>query len=193
MKSKETDKNWASGGAHPKIVTIGDPSLREIAESVTDFDHAREVVDEMVELLRSLGGAGLAAPQIAYRLRIIVVEVRKTDLFPDRAESPLYTMVNPVVNSISGETNNDWEGCYSVPGIMGKVPRQLDINVTYNTPDKEEVTEDFTGYLARVILHECDHLDGVTFLDRIDDTRTISTVSNWMKHQIQLEKRSGKG
>src|SRR5450759_1969534 len=109
-----------SGGAHPEIVTIGDPRRRRRSRDIEDPAKAKGLGQRMVDLLRELRGAGLAAPQIGENVRLIVVEVRRTDLFPDRPESPLYVMVNPVVTPIGESMEENWEGCFSIPGLMGK-------------------------------------------------------------------------
>ena len=127
------------------------------------------------------GGAGLAAPQIAAPVKLIVVEVRKTDVFPDRPTSPLLQMINPVVVEQSGTTEIGWEGCFSVPGLMGLVPRAETITVGYTAVDGASVTEQYSGYLARVIQHEIDHLNGVEFVDRMTTMESLTTVTNYVE------------
>jgi peptide deformylase len=139
-----------------------------------------EFLAAMVERLRGLNGAGLAAPQVGAAVRVIVIEVRRTDVFPDRPETPLLQMVNPVITGRSGPELTDWEGCFSVPGLMGKVPRAERVTVEYSAPDGSQVTEDYEGYAARVIQHEVDHLDGIEFLDRMRSMKTITTVQNYL-------------
>jgi peptide deformylase len=136
----------------------------------------------MTETLRRLNGAGLAAPQIGINKRVIVVEVRKTDLFPDRPTSALLQMINPLIKILSDTTELGWEGCFSIPGIMGKVPRATEIEVTYATPEGATHQEKFCGYVARVIQHEVDHLDGVLYLDKVPSRDDLSTILDFRKH-----------
>ena len=125
----QSDRQWMTGQAHAAIVLVGAPTLREGGQPVTDFAEASGIADTMTDLLRELNGAGLAAPQIGVAKAIIVVEVRKTDLFPDRPVSPLIVMVNPRIVSASEEVETGWEGCFSVPGLMGLVDRSKTIEV----------------------------------------------------------------
>lgn len=148
----------------------------------------------MVAQLRALSGAGIAANQLGEPLAVVVVEVRKTDFFPDRPESPLYVMINPEILETSNDTEDDWEGCYSVPGLMGRVPRTSSVRVRYVTPEGESKDERFAGYLSRVIQHECDHLDGRLFLDRMHSMESVSTIENYAKfhhpHREELQQRA---
>lgn len=188
MSDVKSDRQWMSGGAHPDIVTVGDPLLRKQSEAVKDIDQAKLLGERMVSLLRELKGAGLAAPQIGVSDRIVVVEVRKTDLFPDRPESPLYVMINPTIVETPGDVEEGWEGCFSVPGLMGQVPRHKSIIVRYTTPDGSEHQEIFSNYIARVIQHEYDHLEGRIFLDRMRSMSSLTTVANYKRfHHKPLE------
>jgi peptide deformylase len=181
MSERQSDKQWIAGQAHPKIVTVGDPLLKAPTESISDVGAARALFDELVDLLRALNGAGLAAPQIGRSLNAIVVEVRKTDVFPDRPESPLIIMVNPVIQDASPEMQEGWEGCFSVPGLMGLVPRHQRIGVRFLNADGTESEGQYSGYLARVIQHEIDHLSRIEFMDRMTSMDSITTVANYLR------------
>ena len=174
---------WASGGAHENLVTIGDPRLRSETVEVNDISSTSREIEFMVNLLRTLNGAGLAAPQVGIFKKIIIVEVRKTDLFPERPESPLYIMMNPKIIKYSAHSEEEWEGCFSVPGLMAKVVRPTEITVSYLSKDGIEKTEIFSGYIARVIQHEIDHLSGVVFIDKVTNTKTYSKVANWVTYR----------
>jgi peptide deformylase len=177
----DSDASWKAGAAHPDIVTVGDPALRRPVEPLDDIAAASARLDGMVTLLRELKGAGLAAPQVGWPAAAVVVEVRKTAVFPDRPESPLYVMFNPSIEVLSDETEEDWEGCFSVPGLMGHVPRHQSVQVTYLDENCERREQRFTGYVARVVQHELDHLAGKVFLDRMCSMSSISTVANWLQ------------
>jgi peptide deformylase len=185
MTQPDSDAAWKTGGAHPDIVTVGDPALRRPVEPVDDVVAARAKLDEMVALLRELTGAGLAAPQVGWPAAAVVVEVRKTAVFPDRPESPLYVMVNPTIEFASDEIEEDWEGCFSVPGLMGRVPRHQSVEVAYLDENGERREERFSGYVARVVQHELDHLAGTIFLDRMTSMASITTVANWLRFHQQ--------
>ena len=178
----KSDRGWMSGVAGEGIVTIGDPRLKAPTAVVRHPGDVAALLAEMVDRLRSLNGAGLAAPQIGASVRVVVVEVRKTDVFPDRPVSPLLQMINPVIVSQAPSDLMGWEGCFSVPGLMGGVPRAQTITVEYLTPDGEIAVEQYSNYIARVIQHEIDHLDGVEFVDRMPSMTSLTTVKNYVDH-----------
>jgi peptide deformylase len=179
MTLPRSNQDWIAGIAGEDIVTVGDPRLKQPTSAATAQD-VQELLAAMTVRLRDLNGAGLAAPQTGAAVRVVVVEVRRTDVFPDRPETPLLQMINPEIIDRSQEEVTDWEGCFSVPGLMGQVPRAQRITVAYTTPDDRQVVEDYEGYAARVIQHEVDHLDGTEFLDRMPSMRTITTVQNYL-------------
>lgn len=184
MEKQKSNEKWLSGDAHEDIVTIGAKTLRVKSQMIEEITHINnlQLYDKLVFLLRELKGAGLASNQIGVNKRVIVVEVRQTDVFPNRPVSPLYVMINPVLIEESGEIVEDWEGCYSVPGIMGMVPRYEKIKMQYFDANGKKIVETYSGYLARVIMHEYDHLDGTIFLDRMRSMESITTVKNYMKN-----------
>jgi len=183
MTKAESDARWIAGQAGPGLVTVGDPRLRAGGRLIEDVAEAVAVLERMTALLRELNGAGLAAPQIGVPLALAVVEVRRTSLFPDRPESPLLWLANPDLTAVDDVESEDWEGCFSIPGLMGLVPRSERVRVTYRRlPAGESVTQEFFGYLARVIQHEVDHLNGRLFLDRMTSMASITTVDNYRRH-----------
>jgi len=181
MSEVKSDTSWISGQARPGIVTIGDPHLKLGSRDVTDLRAVAPILDKMVLTLRELNGAGLAAPQLGEPIKAVVIEVRRTDVFPDRPETPLMVMVNPQIVSISDATESGWEGCFSVPGIMGVVPRSNQIEVKYLSPAGALHQEQYDGYVARVIQHEIDHLSGIEFLNRMTSLDSLTTVQNYLE------------
>lgn len=177
----KSDNRWASGQGLPSVVTVGNPSLRAIADRHLDITCSRSLCEELVVKLREFNGAGLAASQIGRPEAIVVVEVRKTDLFPDREESPLYVMIKPEITEYIGPVEMGWEGCFSVPGLMAQVERHHSVKVSWTDIEGQAHSETFKGYLARVVQHEVDHLKGLLFTDRMD-VSTLSTVANWKKY-----------
>ncbi|MEV0273601.1 peptide deformylase [Hamadaea sp. NPDC050747] len=183
MSLAKSDRAWMSGLAGEGLVTIGDPRLKAPVAVIDPVTEAHELLDAMVTRLRSLNGAGLAAPQVGVSARVVVVEVRKTDVFPDRPETPLVEMINPVIVRRSPADVLGWEGCFSVPGIMGVVPRSFSVVVTFAGRDGAETHQEFTGYAARVVQHEVDHLDGYEFVDRMGSMASLTTVQNYLDHR----------
>ena len=167
--------------AHQDLVTIGTAVLKEPTQRVADPRTVIDLCTLLVTRLRDINGAGLAANQIGVCLRVMVFEVKKTELHPDRPESPLYVMINPDILERSDQTEDGWEGCFSVPEYMGLVPRSISLTCRYDTTDGATHVERFEGYMARVIQHECDHLDGKIYLEQMKSMLDLSTQANF-KH-----------
>ena len=182
MTLPRSDQGWISGVAGDGLVTIGDPRLKAPTAPVEDVADVGDLLETMTGRLRSLNGAGLAAPQIGAQVKAVVVEVRRTDVFPDRPECPLTCMVNPVILERGDEEVLGWEGCFSVPGLMGLVPRAGSVLVSYVDQDGQRIERAFEGYVARVVQHEIDHLDAVEFVDRMRDMTSLTTVQNYLDH-----------
>ena len=163
-----------------EIVEVGHPVLRECAREVSEeelrSDEVQRLIDDMVETMRAADGAGLAANQVAETLRIAVVEVRPGNpRYPYKAPIPLTVVVNPVIEPLDDEVERINEGCLSVPNLRGEVPRHMSIRLRYTDRDGEEHEEVRRGLTAGTFQHELDHLDGVLFLDRVDDPATLTT------------------
>jgi peptide deformylase len=182
MTLARSNRDWIASTAAEGVVTIGDPRLKARTCEVTGPDEVRPLLHTMVTRLRELNGAGLAAPQIGASTRAVVIEVRRTDVFPDRPTHPLVQMVNPTIVEHSDTVVVDWEGCFSVPGIMGLVPRHEAVVATYLDEDWKTVTRRFEGYVARVVQHEIDHLSGVEFINRMETLDSLTTVTNYLEH-----------
>jgi peptide deformylase len=155
-----------------KIARMGHPVLRRPAEPVADptAPAIRQLVADMIETLADVGGRGLAAPQVHVPLRLVIFHVPEHDM----DLGPLTVLANPVIEPLSEEYEDGWEGCLSVPGLRGLVPRYTRIRYRGVTPAGERVERVAEGFHARVVQHECDHLDGVLYPQRMADlTRLI--------------------
>ncbi|PID30626.1 peptide deformylase [Candidatus Saccharibacteria bacterium] len=177
----KSNRGWIEGAASDNLVTIGHPKLKAPCKRVEDVSLVQDTLASMVATLRKLNGAGLAAPQVGLSLNLVVIEVRRTDVFPDRPETPLLKLINPEIVERSKEQSVDWEGCFSVPGLMGLVSRANWVKVRYVSDSGEEVLTECSGYLARVVQHELDHLSGIEFVDRMDDMSSLTTVKNYLE------------
>jgi peptide deformylase len=171
-----------------KIADVGNPVLRARAEEVLPeelpSDEVQRLIDDLIETRRAAGGAGLAANQVSALNRIAVVEVDDAARrrYPYKPPFPRIVIVNPVIEPLSDETLLVNEGCLSVPGLRGDVPRHTRIRVHYldrNGDPNEVVVE---GLTAGTFQHEVDHLDGVLFLDRVSDPRSFSTWEEFERH-----------
>jgi peptide deformylase len=163
-----------------QIVTAGHPALREPAKELTPEELAapatQQLIDDLIETKRAANGAGLAANQIGETVRIAVVEVEPNNpRYPYKPPVPLTVIVNPTIEPLDTETVMINEGCLSVPGLRGEVPRHMTIRVTYVDRDGVPHEEVRRGLTAGTFQHEVDHLDGVLFLDRVTDPATFMT------------------
>jgi peptide deformylase len=163
-----------------EIVTAGHPALRERAREVTPEELAspglQQLIDDLIDTERAADGAGLAANQIGETLRIAVIEVRAGNpRYPYKPPVPLTVIVNPTIEPVGDQTVMINEGCLSVPGLRGEVPRHVTVRVTYVDRDGTPHEEVRRGLTAGTFQHEVDHLDGILFLDRVADPTTFMT------------------
>ena len=135
--------------------------------------------------MRRTNGVGIAAPQVGQPLQIAVIETRPTPTRPRLKHRGPIVVVNPKITKYLGGRANDWEGCLSLTGVRGKVPRTKEITVQYHNERGEKIKEKATGLWARIFQHEIDHLNGITYIDRIKDTRTIMTLSEFKKRILR--------
>jgi peptide deformylase len=157
------------------VLRMGDPVLRQVAAPVErcGTPELRALVTDMEDTMRALNGAGIAAPQIGVSLRVVIFEVESNPRYPLAEAVPYTVLVNPHVELLGGELEDGWEGCLSVPGLRGLVPRHR--RVRYRGLDLEGKVIDRTveGFHARVVQHEVDHLDGVLYPQRMRDLKTL--------------------
>ena len=161
------------------IVTVGHPVLRERARDVTVEElgtaETQQFIDALIETMRHANGAGLAANQIGVPVRIAAIEVGDNPRYPYKPRIPLTVVVNPVIEPVDDELVEINEGCLSVPNLRGSVMRHVNVRVRYLDRHGVAVDEIRRGLTAGTFQHECDHLDGVLFLDRVVDPRTFTT------------------
>lgn len=168
-----------------KIAQMGHPVLRQRAEEVPPAEisspRIQSLIDDMIETMHDADGAGIAAPQVYESLRISVIEVDGNPRYPDFPGIPLTVLVNPVLESLTNEPIVMYEGCLSINGIRGRVQRPRRVRV--RALDRHGQPLDFVweGVPAAVVQHECDHLDGVLFVDRAE-TRTLAFLSEFGRH-----------
>jgi len=168
------------------ITMIGDPVLRTRAAEVTEEDlrdpATQQLIDDMIDTMRHANGAGIAANQVSVPRRIAVVEVGDNPRYPYKPSVPLTVLVNPVIEVVGNETVVVNEGCLSVP-LRGDVVRHVHIRLRYLDRDGKAHDDLLHGLTAATMQHECDHLDGRLFVDRLTDSRTLSTWEEFELHQ----------
>jgi peptide deformylase len=178
-----------------KIARMGHPVLRRVADPVADptAPEIRRLVDDMVETLWDIGGAGLAAPQVHVSQRVVIFRVpaeRVTGRPDDRAQD-LIAIVNPVIEPLGTAWELGWEGCLSVPGLRGAVPRHARIRYRGGAPDGTTIDCVAEGFHARVVQHECDHLDGILYPQRMTDLRLLVFAEEAARYPIDLAAVAG--
>jgi peptide deformylase len=173
-----------------EIARMGHPVLREVAGKVDDptASWVRRLVEDMIETMAEAGGTGLAAPQVREPWRIVVFRVDADRLsgMPGDDAQDLTVLINPVVEFVGHERAFAWEGCLSVPGLRGVVPRHLRIRYSATGLDGETIERTAAGFHARVVQHECDHLDGILYPQRMTDHRLLVFLEELQRHPIDL-------
>lgn len=172
-----------------EILHVGNPLLRERSREVTREELAspavQQLIDDLIDTMRAANGAGIAAPQIGELMRIATIEVNHNPRYPYKPPIPLTVVVNPVVELLGDEQVEINEGCLSVPNMRGNVMRHVEIRVRYWDRDGVEYDEIKRGLTAGTFQHELDHLDGVLFLDRVIDTRSLTTWEQFERFHRQ--------
>lgn len=153
------------------VLQMGDPRLLEVAQPVTRFDthELRELIADMFDTMYAENGAGLAAPQIGVGLRVVIFGFEKNVRYPDAEPVPETVLINPIITPLDQERVDGWEGCLSVAGLRGEVPRWSKIKYAGFDPEGKPLERIASGFHARVVQHECDHLDGILYPRRIKD------------------------
>ncbi|WP_353235592.1 peptide deformylase [Diaphorobacter ruginosibacter] len=154
------------------ILKMGDPRLLRVAQQVGRFDtpELHQLVADLRDTMRAANGAGIAAPQIGVDLQVVIFGSSEANpRYPDRPLVPFTVLVNPVITPLGDEEEEDWEGCLSVPGLRGKVPRFLRIRYQGFDPEGRVIDREAQGFHARVVQHECDHLWGKLYPMRVRD------------------------
>ncbi len=156
-----------------KILRIGDEFLLKVAAPVTHFasTELHALVQDMFDTMQAVDGAGLAAPQIGVGLRVVIIGSRNNPRYPQREPVPTTVLVNPQITPVGREMVEDWEGCLSVPKMRGWVPRHAQIHYRFWSVAGEMTERTVDGFHARVVQHECDHLDGILYPQRIRDMK----------------------
>jgi peptide deformylase len=153
------------------VLRMGDPRLLERSREVERFGTPalEDLLADMRDTMKAQNGAGLAAPQIGVGARVVIFGVERNPRYPDAEAVPYTEIVNPVITPLTDELEDGWEGCLSVPGMRGVVPRWTRIRYTGFDPEGNPIEREATGFHARVVQHECDHLDGILYPMRIED------------------------
>jgi len=174
-----------------EVLRMGDARLLQPAHKVQEFATPQlfELIADMRETMQAQEGAGLAAPQIGMGLRVVIFGMQASRRYPDAEPVPDTVLINPVITPLGEEMEEDWEGCLSVPGMRGKVPRYR--HLRYQGCDEYGALIDRTvsGFHARVVQHECDHLDGILYPMRMRDFRHFGFTDVLFPEHEPLDER----
>jgi peptide deformylase len=165
------------------ICQLGNPILRQISAAVANVQDqdVQSLIEQLMSTLTESNGVGIAAPQLGRSLQIVIVASRPNPRYPHAPYMEPVVMINPRVRSHSEEVIKDWEGCLSIPGIRGMVPRFKSIEVEYTSGAGQLEQQEFSDFVARVFQHEYDHLEGKVFLDRVESSLEIITEVEYLK------------
>ena len=161
-----------------EILKMGDPRLLRVAQPITHFGtpELQQLVVDMHDTMRAANGAGLAAPQIGVDLQLVIFGFEHNPRYPEAPPVPLTILLNPVITPIGDEEEEGWEGCLSVPGLRGLVPRWHRIRYQGVDPTGEPIDREVEGFHARVVQHECDHLIGRLYPTRMRDLTKLGYI-----------------
>ncbi|WP_394840026.1 peptide deformylase [Pendulispora rubella] len=171
-----------------KIATLGHPVLRQVARTLTRDELAspkmQALVDDLIETMRDANGAGIAANQVYEPVQLCVIHIQNNPRYPYKPNYPLTVLVNPEVTTLTEETFDNNEGCLSVPNLRGQVPRFTHVRVRAWNRQGEDLDFEVKGLTAGTFQHEIDHLQGKLFVDRVTDTRTLSTWADFERFHL---------
>ena len=177
---------YARAVAILEIAQLGHPGLRIRADEVSRDEllapETQQFIDDLVDTMHHATGAGLAATQVLFPKRIVAIHVKDNPRYPYKPNIPLTILVNPVIEPISQERFDNYEGCLSVPNLRGVVSRYAEVRVTGWDRHGASIDRIVRGLSAGTYQHEVDHLDGLVFVDRVTDTKTLCTWAEFDKH-----------
>ncbi|MBO3458015.1 peptide deformylase [Aetokthonos hydrillicola Thurmond2011] len=165
------------------IIQLGNSVLRQKASVIENIhdDRIQKLIENLMATVAKANGVGIAAPQVAESKRLFIVASRPNPRYPNAPEMEPTAMINPTIVANSTEIVKDWEGCLSIPGIRGLVPRYQAVEVEYTDQNGRLQKQEFTDFVARIFQHEHDHLDGIVFLDRLETNLDIITDQEYQK------------
>ena len=166
-----------------EILKMGHPTLLEVAKPVEKFNTSEldSIIEDMIDTMKENDGAGLAAPQIGLGMQLVIFGFDSNERYPEADQVPFTVLINPVITPIGDEEEDGWEGCLSVPGLMGVVPRFKKIRYQGKDQHGNEIDREVDGFHARVVQHECDHLIGKLYPMRIRDFSQFGYLDTFTK------------
>ena len=172
-----------------QVLKMGESQLLEVASPVKAFNTSEleMLIQDMKDTMSALSGAGLAASQIGVGLQVVIFGFKENQRYPDVDEIPFTVLINPQLTPLSDEIEEDWEGCLSVPGLRGKVPRYTHLRYQGFDQHGQAIDRQVDGFHARVVQHECDHLQGILYPMRIRDFRSFGFIEALFPEQVVID------
>ncbi|MCL1468844.1 peptide deformylase [Argonema galeatum] len=170
-----------------QVSQLGNPVLRQQAQPIDDLGDRsiQKLIDNLMATVAKENGVGIAAPQVAQSYRLFIVASRPNLRYPHAPKMEPTAIINPRIIAHSSEVVKDWEGCLSIPGIRGLVPRYQAIEVEYTSRDGKQHRQELTDFVARIFQHEYDHLNGIVFLERVESTHELMTEQEYEQRIVQ--------
>ncbi|AFY36463.1 peptide deformylase [Calothrix sp. PCC 7507] len=169
------------------IIQLGNPQLREksaLVENIQD-EEIQRLIENLITTVAQANGVGIAAPQVAAKKRLFIVASRPNARYPNAPEMEPTAMINPKIIAHSTEVVKGWEGCLSVPGVRGLIPRYQAIEIEYTDRNGKLQQQELTDFVARIFQHEYDHLDGIVFVDRLESTLDMITEQEYQQRVVK--------
>lgn len=168
------------------VIQLGNPLLRQKAALVENIQdgNIQKLIADLIFTVAQANGVGIAAPQVAEQKRLFIVASRPNARYPNAPEMEPTAMINPQIIAHSTEKVKGWEGCLSIPGIRGLIPRYQAIEVEYTDGNGKLQKQEFTDFVARIFQHEYDHLDGIVFVDRLESTFDMMTEQEYQQQIV---------
>ena len=170
-----------------QISQLGNPVLRRQAQTIEnpEDEQLQKLIDNLIHTAQTANGVGIAAPQVAQSYRLLIVASRPSVRYPQAPTMEPTAMINPQIIARSNEVVKDWEGCLSIPGIRGLVPRSHAIEIEYTARDGKLHRQELSDFVARIFQHEYDHLDGIVFLDRVENTQELMAEEEYQEQIVK--------
>lgn len=169
-----------------QVMELGHPVLRRVAKPITEARRTslQPLMDQLIQTAQQANGVGIAASQVGVSERLFIVASRPTPRYPHAPVMEPTVMINPQIISHSAERVKDWEGCLSVPGVRGLVPRYQAIAVEYTDRYGQHQQQELTDFVARIFQHELDHLNGILFIDRVESTQDLISEQDYQERIV---------
>lgn len=168
------------------IIKLGHPTLRKVADPIENItsSNIQQLIRELLSTVKNAGGVGIAAPQVNISQRVFIMCSKPNQRYPDAPLMKPTAIINPVIINTSTETEKGWEGCLSVPSLRGWVPRYKSVTVEYFDQKNDKQRVNFSGFIARIFQHEIDHLNGITFVDRVESSKDLYSEEEWFSQYV---------